>query len=215
MTPHTPPGAEQNLETSLDYVTQAVQSWDPELNPDVQPLLEALRALQLRFDPRKDRLSSALCVTSMKLLEQIAAAGSVGPAAAVSVVGELTRGLSESLSTAQAAPAVRPGAPGNMVTLQASEPKSSGLSLSIGSVEDQKIGELMVRMNMLSQEQVDQVLEAQSKGEPRKLFGEVAIELGFASEWTVDNALRLQQRGRGEKPAAEASGGDPWGNSPL
>jgi len=208
------PDVPLTLESALEQLTQTVQAWDPDLNPDLDPLLEALRGLQLRFDPRRERLSAALCVTSMKLLEQIAARGQVGPAAAVSVVGELTRGLREALSTAAAAPASRPGSRGNMVTLQAST-KSSGLSLAVDSVQDQHIGELMVRMNMLTQEQVDHVLEVQSGTEPHKRFGEIAMELGYASEWTVDNALRLQQRGRGEVPADESGAGDPWGQSPL
>ena len=212
-----PDQAPETLEAALDLLTRTVGAWDPDHNPDVRPLLDALRELQLKFDPRKDRLSAALCVTSMKLLEQIAAAGAVGPEAAVSVVGELTKGLSESLSTAMAAPAVRPDSHRNMITLEAKQPSSVGLSLAVDGVQDQKIGELMVKMNMLSQEQVDAILDVQSKAEPRKLFGEIAIELGFANEWTIENALRLQQRGRGETPSGNqaSAGGDPWGCSPL
>jgi len=202
------------LDAALDLLTRAVQAWDPEHHPELDPLLAALRGLQLRFDPRKERLSAALCVTSMKLLEQIAARGQVGPEAAVSVVGELTQGLREALSAAAAAPAVRPGSRRDMVTLQAAS-RSSGLSLAVDSVQSQRLGELMVRMNMLTQEQVDQILAVQSRTEPHKLFGELAMELGYASEWTVDNALRLQARGRGEVPAGESGAGDPWGRSPL
>ena len=180
--------------------------------------MNALRELQLRFDPRRDRLAAALCVTSMRLLEELEQEGRIGPEAAVSVVGELSLGLKESLTTRASAPTVRPGSRHAMVTLKTAEPKTGGLSLSLAvdSVKQQRLGELMVRMNMLTQEQVDRVLEAQSEGEPRKLFGEVAVELGYASEWTIENALRLQARGRGETPEGQSGqAGDPWGNSPL
>lgn len=206
--------APTTLATALERLSRVLQAWDPDKNPDFKPALEALRALQLRFDPRKDRLSASLCVTSMKLLEQIAARGQIGPAAAVAVVAELTQGLRESLDASTGSPALRPGAQRNMITLQASD-KPGGLSLAVGSVKSQQIGELMVRMNMLTQEQVDRILEVQAASVSRKHFGEVAIELGYASEWTVNNALRLQQRGRGQAPMAPASGGDPWGNSPM
>jgi hypothetical protein len=208
------PDVPTTLASALELLSRVLQAWDPDKNPDVKPALEALRAVQLRFDPRKDRLSASLCVTSMKLLELIAARGQIGPAAAVAVVGELTQGLRESLEASTASPAVRPGSHRNMINLQPSD-KPGGLSLAVGSVKSQQIGELMVRMNMLTQEQVDRILAVQAESVARKHFGEIAIELGYASEWTVNNALRLQQRGRGETPMAPASGGDPWGNSPL
>lgn len=214
-TPHEEPGT---LASALDGLTASIQAWDPDRNPHVGPLLDALRELQLRFDPRRDRLAASLCVTSMRLLEEVERQGRIGPEAAVSVVGELSLGLKETLSTASAAPAVRPGSRHAMVTLKSAEPKSGGLSLSLAvdSVKQQKLGELMVRMNMLTQEQVDRVLEVQAKSQPRKRFGEVAMELGYASEWTVENALRLQARGRGELPTGpSAQAGDPWGSSPL
>lgn len=203
------------LEAALERLTETVRSWDPDDNADVAPLLEALRELQLRFDPRKDRLSASLCVTCMKLLEEVADRGQVRPAAAVAVVGELSLGLKESLKPA-AASAPRGGLRQAMVTLEAPKTQTgTGLSLAVGGVKNQTIGELMKRMNMLSHEQVEHVLEVQSKSQPRKLFGEVAMELGYASEWTIDNALRLQARGRGEVPPTRDDGSNPWGSSPL
>ena len=59
------------LESSLEALTSKIDDWDPDAGHGVDEILHALKELQLRFDPRKDRLSSALCVTSMKLLEEI------------------------------------------------------------------------------------------------------------------------------------------------
>jgi hypothetical protein len=204
------------LEAALERLTETVRSWNPDDNADVAPLLEALRELQLRFDPRSDRLSASLCVTCMKLLEEVADRGQVRPEAAVAVVGELSLGLKESLKGSATVTAARGGLRQAMVTLEAPKTQTgTGLSLAVGGVKNQTIGELMKRMNMLSHEQVEHVLDVQSKSQPRKLFGEVAMELGYASEWTVDNALRLQARGRGEAPPTRDDGTDPWGGSPL
>jgi hypothetical protein len=209
-TPEKPP-----LETALDAFTQALAAWDPDRGGDLGAMLAGLRELQLKFDPRRDRVSAAMCTTGMRLLEELRARGSIGPTAAVAAIGELAHGLRETLSNASpaAAPAIRPGARGPTLTLSA--PSTGGLSLSMRTVENQKLGELMLRMNMLTQEQVDAILAAQkAQAEPRSRFGELAVELGFVSQATVESALRLQARGRGETPPPKLAE-DPWGGSPL
>lgn len=209
-TPEKPP-----LEAALDAFTQALAAWDPDRGGDVTAMLAGLRELQLKFDPRRDRVSAAMCTTGMRLLEELRARGSIGPTAAVAAIGELAHGLRETLANASplAAPAIRPGARGPTLTLSA--PSTGGLSLSMRTVENQKLGELMLRMNMLTQEQVDAILAAQkAQAEPRSRFGELAVELGFVSQATVESALRLQARGRGETPPPKLAD-DPWGGSPL
>jgi hypothetical protein len=205
------------LERSLDAVARAVEAWDPDTGGDVTTLLVALRELDLRFDPRRDRLSSALCLTSMKLLEEISLHGSVRAEAAVGAVGELTRGLRESLGSqaASPAPALRTAGQGKTLTLGGAGSGSSGLSLSLRSVESQSLADLMGRLNMLTPEQIAQVYakRAQARHDDQ-VFAEVALELGFASPSVIESAQRLHARGKGEKPAPRA-GGDPWGDSPL
>lgn len=209
-TPEKPP-----LEAALDAFTQALETWDPDTGGDLGGMLAGLRELQLKFDPRRDRVSAAMCTTGMRLLEELRARGSVGPEAAVAAIGELAHGLRETLASASpmAAPAIRPGARGPTLTLSA--PSTGGLSLSMRTVENQKLGELMTRLGMLTQVQVDAILTAQkTQAEPRSRFGEIAVELGFVSEATVESALRLQARGRGATPPPKLAD-DPWGGSPL
>lgn len=203
------------LEAALQTFTDALAAWDPDAGGEVDALLASLRELQLKFDPRKDRVSAALCVTGMRLLEEVHRRGSVSREAAVAAVGELSHGLRETLGSAgpAAAPAFRPGARGPTLTLAA--PSTGGLSLSMSTVENQKIGELMERLKMLTREQVEAVLEAQaSQPEPRERFGEIAVRLGFVSAATVESAVRLQTRGRGAVPPPKPEE-DPWGGSPL
>jgi hypothetical protein len=212
------PAEKTPLERSLEALTRALETWNPDTGGDVTPLLLALRELDLRFDPRKDRLSSALCVTSMKLLEEVSAHGAVGPEAAVHAVTELAQGLRETLATqgvqAPAGAAAPPSRNGPTVTLKAPS-SGGGLSLALPSVEGQPLGDLMVRLNMLTREQHELVLAAiAAAAHDDQVYGQVAIELGFSSPAVIESALRLQSRGRGVTPPPKPSD-DPWGDSPL
>jgi hypothetical protein len=212
------PAEKTPLERSLEALTHALEHWDPDTGGDVTPLLLALRELDLRFDPRKDRLSSALCVTSMKLLEEVSTHGAVGPEAAVKAVSELARGLQETLAThaPAAAPGPAPAATRSGPTLTLKAPSGgSGLSLAVPSVGGQGLGEMMVRLHMLTPQQHEQVLATNAEAaSDDALYGQVAIELGFASPAVIESAQRLQSRGRGVTPPPKPSD-DPWGDSPL
>ncbi len=206
------------LQDSLEFLGQAVAAWDPDRAPGVEDMLAGLRELQVHFDPRKARLSSALCTSSMRLLEEIHAYRAVGPEAAIEIVRQLFEHLKTSLESAPP-----PGANTTFRTLPtrvtlgvAGQPASSSLSLKLA--DELRLGELMVRMAMLSQEDCDRVLRAQAESRsPRKRFGELCVELGFASPETIESALRLQQRMRGSPQAAlpQEQDSDPWGQRPL
>ena len=207
-----------DLELALDSFTHAVEAWDPDTSPGLDSILDALRALHLKFDPRKDRVSAAMCMTSMKLLETLQVSGSIGCADAMGAIGELSFGLREALAQTSA-PASRPTSRDSMVMLggPAAAPASSGLSLAIGGIQERTLDQVMVGMSMLTREQADHVLQVQSEGageDPARPFGEVAMELGYASEMTVESALRLQARAEGQVPDPQAPS-DAWGNSPL
>lgn len=204
------------LELSLEALTRALERWNPDQGGDVTGLLVALRELDLRFDPRRDRLSASLCVTSMKLLEAIATKGSVDAAQAVGAVSELARGLRETLlqgssSTPGLAPANRQGP---TITLKAPL-NSTGLSLSLRSVENRSIGELMMSLNMLTAEQHVEILKKHPAAvRDDNVYAQWAVELGFATAAVIESAQRLQSRGRGATPPPKA-GADPWGDRPL
>jgi len=210
------PAEKTPLELSLEALTRAIEKWDPDQGGDVTGLLVALRELDLRFDPRRDRLSAALCVTSMKLLEEVAAKGSVDARAAVGAVSELARGLRETLLSGPSAamPSGSANRQGPTLTLK-STGAGSGLSLSLRAVENRSIGELMISLNMLTAEQHAEVLKKNpGAGRDENVYAQVAVELGFATPALIESAQRLQTRGRGATPAPK-TGGDPWGDRPL
>ena len=201
----------RTLESALDELTSALEAWDPDGAPEVEPILSALKELHLRFDPRKERLSAALCMTCMKLLEELQGHGQIGTEGAVGAVGELARGLVESLRDAAAVPQ-RSSARRPFVTLSSSG-VSSGLSLAIDKVGDGGLDDVLLRMGFITREQADQA-RAVRDAKPDKTFEQIFLELGHASEATLEKAQRLVARGRGEAPPPTLTN-DPWGNSPL
>jgi len=198
------------LETALGELTSAIESWDPDEAPSVGPILAALKELQVHFDPRSDRLSASLCVTCMKLLEELQGHGQVGREAAVGVVGELALGLKESLHTAAAAPQ-RPSTARPFVTLKSSG-ASTGLSLALDKVGDGELDAVMLKMGFVTREQADKA-RAIHKAKPDKPFEEIFRELGYASDATIEKAQRLLSRTRGQLPPPGPQ--DAWGASAL
>lgn len=54
--------------------------------------------------------------------------------------------------------------------------------------EGERLGEFLVRIGVMNEEQVRLVLEEQEK-QPGVLFGQIAIEKGFINEKAVDDYL--------------------------
>lgn len=203
------------LETALDALTTALSGWDPDVRPELQGSTAALRELLVCFDPRKERVAASLCSVGLTLLESIEEHGNVRSEVAVGAVQELSRGLRDALAHRLEQAPVHAGAHGDEVVLSLSSAPSAGISLALGEV-DQPIGQVLVKMGVLNEEQVELVLQRQAEQseEERQRFGEIAVALGYVGESHVEQALRLQARGRGAEPAPLAER-DPWGGSPL
>ena len=61
--------------------------------------------------------------------------------------------------------------------------------MAIGNGDStQRIGDVLVRIGAMTDQQVSQVLERQAS-EPHRLFGEIAIEMGFINDAAVDSYL--------------------------
>ena len=54
--------------------------------------------------------------------------------------------------------------------------------------DGERLGEFLVRIGVMQEDQVQVVLEEQKK-RPDELFGQIAIELGFINEKAVDDYL--------------------------
>ena len=62
-------------------------------------------------------------------------------------------------------------------------------SSSEGGGSVQRLGEFLVSIGAMSDEQVQQVLQEQQNS-PDKLFGQIAIEMGFIDDAAVDRYLQ-------------------------
>jgi len=207
-----PPRARITLEAALDALTRALAASREGDESAVGEALAVLKGLHRCFDPRRDRVWAALCLAGVKLLEEVRKHGAVGSKAATRAVDELALGLRATLLEGVV------GGAGSLastaiLSLPAQDARREGraLRLSIESLENQLLGELMVKLGTLTPEQVEHVLAAQAEGRgQRKLFCELAIELGYTDVATVQSALRLQARGRHQPPPPEVEAG-PWG----
>ena len=61
-------------------------------------------------------------------------------------------------------------------------------------MRNERIGDYLVRQELLSQEQLMKVLEAQKESNGSKMFGDVVVELGFMSEVNFTKALAGKMR---------------------
>lgn len=58
-------------------------------------------------------------------------------------------------------------------------------------IEDNRLGQLLLRCRLLSHEQLQAVLDEQLAA-PQRYLGEILIERGLVTQEDIDNALRLQ-----------------------
>ncbi len=61
----------------------------------------------------------------------------------------------------------------------------------IQTAHRQRIGEFLVKINAMTERQVEEVLKVQER-EPDRLFGEIAIELGYIDDDAVKNYIDLK-----------------------
>ena len=155
---------------------------------------------------------------SMRLLEEVCTHGSVRPTAAVDVVRDLAEQMSHVLKTVpettEATFRMLPNAKPAAIESKSETPNSGGLPLRL--VDDLRIGEMMVKMSIITQEQCDRVLRAQAGAlGNRKRFGDLCVELGILSKEAAYNAIRMQHRESGKTSRDNRTGSDAWGDRPL
>ncbi|RPJ09189.1 MAG: hypothetical protein EHM28_02240 [Spirochaetaceae bacterium] len=64
-----------------------------------------------------------------------------------------------------------------------------GKNMGSNEVIEEKIGEGLMRIGAMAQDQVSAVLKRQKNGDPR-LFGEIAVDMGFVDIQAVINYLQ-------------------------
>lgn len=59
-------------------------------------------------------------------------------------------------------------------------------------MENEKIGDGLLRIGAITQEQLDDILKRQKDGDKR-LFGEIAIDLSYVNDQAVDEYLKAKK----------------------
>jgi twitching motility protein PilT len=61
-------------------------------------------------------------------------------------------------------------------------------------MEQNLFGQILINFNLISQEQLDKVVELQKKSNPPRLLGELLVEQGFLDEKSLKSILSVQKR---------------------
>lgn len=64
------------------------------------------------------------------------------------------------------------------------------------------LGEILKQKGILTQAQIDEVLDIQKRSGERRLFGQILISRGLATKPQIDVALAKQKELLGQKPAS-------------
>jgi hypothetical protein len=183
-----------------EALARFVPGCDPLNSTDLAHIARQLEDLRISLRSEGADLEEALCGLADRVLELVGRHGHIGGRQALDLILEIV----EQVRTAVG------GEPEE--SDDAAEPEAldedplavlrGGSTLGLRLIDQRRLGEILVSLSMLSQEQVERALRHQKVSGRR--FGETLVELGFLSEAAVDTALRLQMR--------RAAGGppEPW-----
>ena len=61
-------------------------------------------------------------------------------------------------------------------------------------MEQNLFGQILINFNLITQEQLDKVVELQKKSNPPRLLGELLVEQGFLDDKSLKSILSVQKR---------------------
>lgn len=205
-----------NTKRSLKLAKE-IAEFIPGCNPlDTTDLCQILREVgALRGNLRADHaeVEDYLCSLAERLVELIERHGHIAGRQALSMVVEIVTQVAASMSSelqaaasdAAAAASVQPGpakpaAPVDFAAVSPASLQSTRVGLRL--MDQRKLGEILVSLSMLTQEQVERTLKFQKSNGKR--FGESLVELGYINKAALEATLRLQRKQREDRPTT------PW-----
>lgn len=187
----------------------------PGCNPlDTSDLCHVLREVgALRGNLRADHaeVEDYLCSLAERLVELIERHGHISGRQALSIVVEIVSQVAGSMSSelqaaasdAAAAAAAKPAAASESRQEAGSEGGATSVlnSTRVGLrlMDQRKLGEILVSLSMLNQEQVERTLKYQKSNGKR--FGESLVELGYINKAALEAALRMQRKQKDSRPS--------------
>ena len=185
-----------------EALARFVPGCDPLNSTDLAHIARQLEDLRISLRSEGADLEEALCGLADRVLELVGRHGHIGGRQALDLILEII----EQVRTAVGG---EPDDADATAELDGEEEEDDplavlrgGSTLGLRLIDQRRLGEILVSLSMLTQEQVERALRHQKVSGRR--FGESLVELGFLSEAAVDTALRLQAR--------RAAGGppEPW-----
>lgn len=204
-----PPTA--NTKRSLKLAKE-IAEFIPGCNPlDTNDLCQILREVgALRGNLRADHaeVEDYLCSLAERLVELIERHGHIGGRQALSMVVEIVAQIAASMSSELQA-AASDAASAAQTPATASQPAATGevspprtlqdTRVGLRLMDQRKLGEILVSLSMLSQEQVERTLKFQKSNGKR--FGESLVELGYINRAALEAALRMQRKQKDARPS--------------
>jgi hypothetical protein len=202
-----------NTKRSLKLAKE-IAEFIPGCNPlDTTDLCQILREVgSLRGNLRADHaeVEDYLCSLAERLVELIERHGHIGGRQALSLVVEIVTQVAASMSSelqaAASDAAAAAGAAQGAGTSAPSNAPAAPLTPSLQStrvglrlMDQRKLGEILVSLSMLTQEQVERTLKHQKSNGKR--FGESLVELGYINKAALEATLRMQRKQRDGRPA--------------
>ncbi len=183
------------LQSLLDGLSGSVSGYDPQGEVDTAELANHLGSLRTTLEKENAPHLAEVSGLAIRLLDQLARNGLVGPKETMDVVSEIVGVVRGGLGMSRAE------------TTQSAPEVSRGGTAPLKLIDGQRLGELLVTLSMLSSGDVERALELQKM--TGMLLGEALVEQGVLTKESVQAALRLQSSRR-----RQGGGLDPW-NGPL
>jgi hypothetical protein len=171
-----------------ELLAQFVPGSDPLNSSDLAHIARQLEDLRISLRGEGAELEDSLCGLAERILEVLGRHGHIGGRQALDLILEII----EQIRTAVGGD---PGEdPGDLVDPMEEDPVDllGRTSLGLRLMDQRRLGEILISLSMLNQEQVERALRHQRISGRR--FGETLVDLGYLSEAAVDSALRIQSR---------------------
>lgn len=201
-----------NTKRSLKLAKE-IAEFIPGCNPmDTSDLCTILREVgALRGNLRADHaeVEDYLCSLAERLVELIERHGHIGGRQALSMVVEIVTQVAGSMSSelqaaaSDAAAAAeqsgpRPDAGAEAGAEAGSAPMLQSTRVGLRLMDQRKLGEILISLSMLNQEQVERTLKHQKSNGKR--FGESLVELGYINKAALEASLRMQRKQKDGRP---------------
>lgn len=192
--------------TQAQELAQDIPGCNPLDTNDLTMILRQFGELRATLRTENADVEDCLCGLAERIVGLIERHGHISGRQALSLVVEILGEVAEILGEqveGEAASAEAQAGEDSGSGEQAPRPVPGEASrLGLRLMDNRKLGEILVSLSMLSQDQVERALKHQKASGRR--FGETLIELGLINKAAIDSALRIQRKNHVER------GVDPW-----